>query len=115
MCPKHTWGVPVVPGRSACQECLDDTAKRGRELRQEAIQFIFESHGVFECHRNIHPNIPDDLKNHECWGKFWIEHPNGGGGKERKKIKNLAAKIGRGKIDPKGYMVLCQLHQLWNQ
>lgn len=75
---------------------------------------IMEAHGVFECHREIHPHMPPTLREHRCWGRLWFEHPNGGG-KKSGGSKKLPADIIAGRQNPKDFMVLCQLHQIWNQ
>jgi len=84
--------------------------------RRRALQIIMEAHGVMGCHYKIHPYMPDELKKRECWGALWIEHPEGCGKKQReecpapKLIRDLIA----GRADPKSVMLLCRLHQIWN-
>jgi hypothetical protein len=103
-------------GSVYCQECLDDQKNTNANYRIKAMNMVFEAHNVFECHRNIHPNISEDLKQHKCWGQLQFEHPNGGGHKDQKINGKHAVIRGlvSGKRNPKDYLILCQLHQLWN-
>jgi len=57
--------------------------------------------------------MPEDLKQHACWGRLWFEHPNGSGG-QRGRSKKLAQDIIAGRKQAGEFMVLCQLHQIWN-
>lgn len=80
--------------------------------RRIAFQLIAEAHGK-GCHFRIHPNMPDELKKRKCWGRLWIEHPNGGGSKDTPS-RVLMWEIKKGKRNPKDFLLLCQLHQCWN-
>lgn len=104
-----------VVSKTHCQECLDEFKQRDRKNRNTALQMIMEAHKLFECHKMIHPYIPEDLKHLACWGELWIEHPNGGGRKQDGPSNRLVREIVKGTKEPKNYMILCQLHQIWNQ
>lgn len=107
----------VIEGKIHCEQCLDKRANKAKQIRIEALKMIMKAHGIFECHRLIHPHMPEDLKQHLCWGELWIEHPNGWTGPIKRKSSDpvkVVRDIVLKKVDPKIFMVLCQLHQIWN-
>ena len=114
LCVKHPFRK--AESKLYCQECLDRRKAYYEAKKQLVFRMIFETHGVEGCQYMIHPHMPEELKDRKCWGRLWFEHPNGGGGKDEKANGRLAILNGvaSGNRDPKDYMVLCQLHQIWN-
>lgn len=140
--PRYFTGKPCLYGHlterrvkvKRCIECLRLLRKEKRlknvesirlkartylkSYRERALIAIMAAHGISGCHFKIHPNMPIELKKHKCWGDLWLEHPNGGGHFEivaaKTTSQGIIRQIATGRLNPKKYLVLCQLHQIWN-
>jgi hypothetical protein len=113
ICPKHPTET-LDPGKSICKRCVAYGRSYGKQIREQAIELVFKAHGIFECQRYLHQNIPHDLKSRSCWGNLTFEHPKGGGHKLLHGTQLIRALL-TGKENPKDYYILCRLHQIWNQ
>lgn len=83
-----------------------------QKLRMEALETLYKYHGIRGCMASAHPYISEELRTHSCWGSLWLEHVEGGGGKDRGDRRYR--EIIDGTRDFKAFMVLCRLHQIWN-
>lgn len=109
-------GNPLA-SKTLCRECLQKMQDRRQARRRKAMKLIADAHEVkIGCMFNIHPNMPSGLARRECWGDLRFEHPNGGGTRDQKTNGKEALFYGilNGTRNPKEYLLLCRLHQIWN-